>query len=157
MQLENINITVTMDRTSSCKCTYTISLQLPPHSAKVLIWFFKDVTEIYFVNYCQSKNQKQCYNILNKILDQDTKRCPGMEDALFNCTEEMEIDDCGCLNSSLSLLYFYFVANLRKKIMAYRCNLTFLLYQLISCCANFRLNQSVIKSSLKVNVVFNAI
>ena len=157
MQLENINITVTMDRTSSCKCTYTISLQLPPHSAKVLIWFFKDVTEIYFVNYCQSKNQKQCYNILNKTVEQNTKRSPGMKGALFNCTEEMEIDDLGCLNSSVSLFYFYFVANQRKKIMAYRCILTFLLHQLISCCANFRLNKSVIRLSSKANVVFNAI
>ena len=39
-----------------------------------------------------------------------------MKGALFNCTEEMEIDDFGCLNSSVSLFYFYFVANLRKKL-----------------------------------------
>ena len=154
MQLENVNITVTMDPLSYCKRTYTFNLQHPPHSTNVLIRFFKDVTEIYFVNYCQSKNQKQCYNILNKTVEQNTKRSPGMKGALFNCTEEMEIDDFGCLNSSVSLFYFYFVA---KKIMAYRCILTFLLHQLISCCANFRLNKSVIRLSSKANVVFNAI
>ena len=33
----------------------------------------------------------------------------------INCTGEMEMDNFGCLNSSFSSFYFYFVTNLRGK------------------------------------------
>ena len=38
------------------------------------------------------------------------------EFAFFNCTGEMEMDNFGYLNSLLSLFYFYFVTNMRKKL-----------------------------------------
>ena len=53
--------------------------------------------------------------------NQNTKKSPGIEVAPFYCKEDIEMDNCGCLNISLSLFYFYFVTNLqkKKKIMAY--------------------------------------
>ena len=48
-----------------------------------------------------------------------TQKNPGIEVAHFNCTGEMRVDNFGCLNSSLSLFYVYFVTNLRKKVMTY--------------------------------------
>ena len=44
--------------------------------------------------------------------NQNTKKSPWIEFALFNCTGEMGKDKSGCPNSSLSLFYFYFVTNL---------------------------------------------
>ena len=38
--------------------------------------------------------------------NQNTKKSPGMEFALFDCTGVMGMDNCGCLNSSLSLFLF---------------------------------------------------
>ena len=51
--------------------------------------------------------------------NQNNKKSSGIEDVLSNCTGKMGMDSFGCLNSSLSLFYFYFVTKLRKKIMAY--------------------------------------
>ena len=42
-----------------------------------------------------------------------------MEFALFNCTEEMGMNNFGYLNSLISLFYFCFATNLRNKIMVY--------------------------------------
>ena len=47
--------------------------------------------------------------------NQNTKKSPGIEVAPFYCKEDIEMDNCGCLNISLSLFYFYFVTNLQKK------------------------------------------
>ena len=48
----------------SCTCKYTFSLQPLPLITIIKILFFKeDMTEIYFVNYYQSKNRKHCYKI----------------------------------------------------------------------------------------------
>ena len=48
------------------------------------------------------------------MLNQNTKKNPEIEGALFNCAGEIGMDDIGCLNSSLSLCYFYFVTSLQK-------------------------------------------
>ena len=49
----------------SSTCTYAFSLHLSPSSTSVWILFSKEeMTEIYFVNYCQSKNHKHCHKIL---------------------------------------------------------------------------------------------
>ena len=48
----------------SCTCKYTFSLQPLPLITIIKILFFKeDMTEIYFVNYYQSKNRKHRYKI----------------------------------------------------------------------------------------------
>ena len=44
-----------------------------------------------------------------KIWNQNTKKIPGLDFALFNCTREMGMHNFGYLNSWLSLFYFYFV------------------------------------------------
>ena len=78
--------------------------------------------EIYFVNYYQSKKHKQRFKIKKTILqsyrrmsNQNTKKSSGIKFAFFNCAGKMGMDNFGCLNSSLSLFYFYFATNLRKK------------------------------------------
>ena len=80
----------------------------------------------YFVNYYQLKNHKQRYKIkkllykaIGKMSNQNTKKSPGIEVALFNCTGDVGMDNFGCLNISFSLNHFYFLTNLKKKIMAY--------------------------------------
>ena len=71
------------------------------------------MTEIYFVNYYQSKNHKR-YKI-NKLLHKAMGKCRNKTpNKLFFCTRNMGMNNFGCLNSSLSLFYFYFVKNLRK-------------------------------------------
>ena len=50
-----------------------------------------------------------------KMSNQNTNNNPGIEFALFNCTREMGTENFSCQNSLLSLFYFYFVTNLRKK------------------------------------------
>ena len=62
---------------------------------------------------CRNKTTVQNYW---KMSNQNTKKRPGTEFKLFNCTREIGMDNFGYLNSSL---YFYFVTNLRKKFMAY--------------------------------------
>lgn len=57
-----------------------------------------------------------------KISNQNTKKSTRINFALFNCTAEMEMDNFGYLNRSLSLFYFFvmnlfyffFVMNLQK-------------------------------------------
>ena len=48
--------------------------------------------------------------------NQNCKKSPAIEFALFNCTGEMNVDNFGYLNSSL---YLYFVTKLPEKFMAY--------------------------------------
>ena len=48
--------------------------------------------------------------------NQNYKKSPAIELALFNCTGEMNMDNFGYLNSSL---YLYFVTKLPEKFMAY--------------------------------------
>ena len=73
------------------------------------------------MNYYQSKNHKR-YKI-KKLMYKAIGTCPikgprrtlEIEYALLNCTREIGTDNFGCLNSSFSVFYFYFVTNLRKK------------------------------------------
>ena len=50
-----------------------------------------------------------------KILNQNTKKIPGIEFALYNCTGEMAINKFAYLNGLFSLFYFYFLMNLTKE------------------------------------------
>ena len=93
-------------------CTYAFSLHLPSPSTSVRILFFKeDMTEIYFVNYCQSKkhttlqNKETTVQSYQKCLNQNTKKSPGIEGALFNCTGKMGMDNFGCLNRLIFCSY----------------------------------------------------
>ena len=52
-----------------CRCTYAFSLHTLLPSTKVRMLFL-----YYFVNYCQSKNQKQLYKI-KKLLHKATGKC----------------------------------------------------------------------------------
>ena len=104
---------------------YTLSL-LPPPSTSVLILFFKeDITDIFCESVSikepqtRSQNKETTVQNYQEMLNQNTKKSPGIEIALFNCTGETGIDNSGRLNSSLSSFYSYFVTNLRKKNMAY--------------------------------------
>ena len=62
------------------------------------------------MNYYRSKKHKRRYKI-KKLLykaigNQNTKKSPGIEGVLFNCTGKMGMDNFGCLNSSLFLFLF---------------------------------------------------
>ena len=101
---------------------YTLSL-LPPPSASVLILFFKeDITDIFCESVSikepqtRSQNKETTVQNYQEMSNQNTKKSPGIEIVLFNCTGETRIDNSGRLNSSLSSFYSYFVTNLRKKI-----------------------------------------
>ena len=61
--------------------------------------------------------KKLLYKTIAKTSNQNTEKSPGIEFKLFNCMGEMGMDNFAYLNNSLSLFYFYFVTNLRKKIM----------------------------------------
>ena len=52
------------------------------------------------------QNKETTVQSYQKILNQNTKKSPGIKGTLFNCTGEMGMDNFGCLNSSLSLLLF---------------------------------------------------
>ena len=51
-----------------------------------------------------------------KKSNQNTEKSPRIDDALFNFTGEMGMDNFECLNSSLSSFYFYFVTSQQKKL-----------------------------------------
>ena len=80
-------------RNFRCTCTYAFSLHHLPQSKSAQILFFKeDMPEIYFANYYQSKNQKQCYK-RNKLLYKAIGKCQiaaprrALGSSLrFNCT-----------------------------------------------------------------------
>ena len=66
------------------------------------------------------QNKETTVQSSRKMSDQNTKKSPGIKVALFNGTGYMGMNIFGCLNRSLSLFYFCFLTNLRKKIfMAY--------------------------------------
>ena len=52
------------------------------------------------------------------MMHQNTKKSPGIEFVVFNCTRGMGMDDFDSLNF-LILFYFYLVTNLWKKLMTY--------------------------------------
>ena len=52
-----------------------------------------------------------------KISNQNTKKSPGVEGALFNCTVVMWMDSFGCLNSFE--LFLFYKEPVKKKNMAY--------------------------------------
>ena len=53
--------------------------------------------------------------------NQNTKKSPGIEGALFNCTRDMRMDNFGCLNAVVHFLYSISILHepAKKKIMAY--------------------------------------
>ena len=80
------------------------------------------MTKIYFVNYYQSKNHKQrhqikklLYKAIGKCRIKTPRRAMKIKVALFNCTGQMGMNNFGCLNTSFSLFYLYFVTNLQNK------------------------------------------
>ena len=81
------------------------------------------------------QNKETTVQSYRKTSNQNTKKSPGIEFALFNCAGKMRKDNFGYLNSSLFLFYFYFVTNLRiKKIVSYvrlQLNLLLTLYDLV--------------------------
>ena len=52
-----------------------------------------------------------------KILNQNTKKNPGIEVALFNFTGDMGIDNFGCLTSSFSFFFLFCNEPAKRKIM----------------------------------------
>ena len=103
--------------------TYSYASRVQPLSPSggVWMWFCKDVKEINFVNYHQSKDYKQRGKI-KKLKFKAVRKCwiitprrPLGWGCFFDGAGKMWMDNFGCLNSSLSLFYFYFVTNMRKK------------------------------------------
>ena len=99
-----------------CRCTYTYAFILHPFpsSTSVRLLFFKEdmthLSQIYFVNHCQSKNHTSHITLQNKettaqsyqkMSKQNAKKSPGIDFALFNCTREIGTDNFGYLNSAL--------------------------------------------------------
>ena len=79
---------------------------------------------IYFVNYDQSKSNKQRYKMKKKLLCKAVRKCRiktpiralGIEVALSKCTGKIVMDNFRCLNGS----FFLFCSKTReKKIMAH--------------------------------------
>ena len=82
------------------------------------------MTEIYFVNYYQSKNHKQCYKIkkllckaIGKCQIKTPERALGIKVALSNYTGEMGMNNFGYLNSTCVISIFLRICE--KKIIAY--------------------------------------
>ena len=80
------------------------------------------MTKIYFVNYYQSKSHKQrhqikklLYKAIGECRIKTPRRAMKIKVALFNCTGQMGMNNFGCLNTSFSLFYLYFVTNLQNK------------------------------------------
>ena len=66
------------------------------------------------------QNKETTVQSSRKMSNQNTKKSPGIKVALFNGTGDIGMNIFGCLNRSLSLFYFCFLTNLRKKnFMAY--------------------------------------
>ena len=64
------------------------------------------------------QNKETTLQSYGKIPNQNTKKSPGIDCALFNCARKKN-DNFSCLNCSCSSFYFYFGTNLWKKFMAY--------------------------------------
>ena len=109
---------VILDLPSLTACAYALLAYAPSPLVRAYVYrFFKrNMTEIYFVNFYQSKHRKQRYKIkkllYQKMSNQNSKKSPGIEGAAFNVTKEMGMVNFGCLNSLLSLFYFHFIKNL---------------------------------------------
>ena len=65
------------------------------------------------------QNKETTVQRYQKILNQNTRKNPGIEVALFNFTGDMGIDNFGCLTSSFAF-FFYFVMNLQKEKIMWR-------------------------------------
>ena len=63
------------------------------------------------------QNKETTVQRYQKILNQNTRKNPGIEVALFNFTGDMGIDNFGCLTSSFSFFFYFVIMNLQKKIM----------------------------------------
>ena len=105
---------------SRCTRTYAFSLHR--------MWFVReDVSErdkfceLLSIKEPQTtlQNKETTVQSCRKMLNKNAKKSPEIEGAIFKCTREMEMDNFGHLNSSLYLFCFFFVTNLRKKIMTY--------------------------------------
>ena len=59
------------------------------------------------------QNKENTVQNYQKMSNQNTKKSSTIQSVLFNCTGEMEMENFGYLNNSLSLFYFCFVMNLR--------------------------------------------
>ena len=116
---------VILDPSAPCTCRYIISLHRLSSSTIVRILVFKgDMTD----TFCELlsikeprvtlQNKEATVQSYRKMSKQNTKKSPELEGVYFNCTGEIGMDNFGCLNSSLSLFYFYFVTSLQKKIVA---------------------------------------
>ena len=98
----------------TCTCTFILHPLLPSTNVQILS-IKEDMTEIYFLNYYQSKNHKQHYKIkkllwkaIGKCQTKTPRRALGIGVALSNCTWEMGMDNFGCLKS-------YFISIFRNK------------------------------------------
>ena len=120
---------VILDPLSPCTCTYAFNLQSFPLNTDInfLKRYDSAWTETYFVNYYQSKNHKQIYYIkklLYKAIGKLRIKTPrrALESSLHILTvrERWEwIILAVWIAHFVFLFHFYFVTNLRKKIMAY--------------------------------------
>ena len=117
---------VILDPPLPCTCTYAFSLHpLPPITSVRIVFFKEGITAIYFANYYQSKNHKQRYKIkkllykaIRKWRIRTQRRALRIELALFNCTGRRRREWI-ILAIWIAHFIFYFVTNLRKKLMAY--------------------------------------
>lgn len=89
-----------------------------------MLFWKEDITEIYFVNKYQSKNQKQRYKII-KLLHKaiakrpikNPKKSPGIEFVLLSYPGKMIMDNFGCLKSLLFFFLFLFGNEPAKNIL----------------------------------------
>ena len=87
-----------------CFIWFQIKLVKHPITNILIVFFKEDMTKICFVNFYQSKttinqNKETTVSSYWKMSNQNTKKSPGIEFALFNCTGEMGMDNFGYLNS----------------------------------------------------------
>ena len=104
----------------SYTCSYAFSLYPSSLIRAYGYYFLKKIWERYCellpIKEPQTTLQNKETTVQNywKIWNQNTKKIPGLDFALFNCTREMGMHNFGYLNSWLSLFYFYFVTNPRN-------------------------------------------
>ena len=78
-----------------CTCTYAFSLHpLPPLVTCIFC-------ELLSIKEPQAtlQNKENSVQSYRRMSNQNTKKSPGIEFALFNCTEEMGMDNFGYVNS----------------------------------------------------------
>ena len=64
------------------------------------------------------QNKETTVQRYQKILNQNTKKNPGIEVALFNFTGDMGIDNSGCLTSSFSFFFLFCNEPAKRKYYA---------------------------------------